>query len=59
MEPTILRDVPRTSRLFREEVFGPVLIVNTFESEADAVREANDTEFGLFGTSVVLSLCPR
>ncbi|MEX5269666.1 aldehyde dehydrogenase [Kocuria sabuli] len=47
--PTVLTPSP-DSRVFREEVFGPVLAVVPFEDEADAVRIANDTEYGLSGS---------
>jgi aldehyde dehydrogenase (NAD+) len=47
IEPQLLRDVPPDSRLGREEVFGPVLAAMPFTDEADAVRIANATEFGL------------
>ncbi len=45
--PTVLDDVPRTARLLKEEIFGPVAPVTTFSSEEEAVAEANDTVFGL------------
>lgn len=45
--PTLLRDVPATSRLACEEIFGPVLAAMSFKDEADAVRLANGTPFGL------------
>ncbi len=44
---TVLTDVPAGARILREEVFGPVAPVVTFGSEAEAVRMANDTEYGL------------
>ncbi|MFT4081560.1 MAG: NAD-dependent succinate-semialdehyde dehydrogenase [Nocardioides sp.] len=44
---TVLADVPRDSSLFREEIFGPVLAVTTFETEDEAVAIANETEYGL------------
>ncbi|MEO7796083.1 MAG: aldehyde dehydrogenase family protein [Thermoanaerobaculia bacterium] len=47
LEPTVFVDVPVDSELWREEVFGPVLAVRTFRDEAEAVRLANDTPFGL------------
>ncbi len=47
MSPTIYDNVPRTSRLFREEIFGPVLTVTTFDSDEEALELANDTEYGL------------
>lgn len=46
-EPTILLDVPETARLAREETFGPVAALFRFQTEAHAIRMANDTEFGL------------
>ncbi|MGN6581395.1 MAG: aldehyde dehydrogenase family protein [Bordetella sp.] len=45
--PTLLRDVPVKHRLAQEEVFGPVLSAMPFDNEADAVRVANATEYGL------------
>ena len=48
MEPTILLNVPTSSDAYKEEIFGPVVIVNTFKDEAAALAEANSTEFGLF-----------
>ena len=47
MEPTIFDDVPPSSPLAREEVFGPVLSVMRFKSEAEAVQLANSSELGL------------
>jgi len=46
-EPTILGDALPGMRIAKEEVFGPVAPVFRFKTEADAVRMANDTEFGL------------
>ncbi|WP_042301475.1 aldehyde dehydrogenase family protein [Paraburkholderia kururiensis] len=45
--PTLLRDVPASHRLAREEVFGPVLAAMPFESEDEAVALANGTAYGL------------
>jgi succinate-semialdehyde dehydrogenase / glutarate-semialdehyde dehydrogenase len=45
--PTVLTGVPRTSRMWREEIFGPVAPVYTFSSEAEATSMANDTDSGL------------
>ena len=50
--PTILTDVKPQSEIVTEEVFGPVLTVQTFASEAEAVAMANDTRFGLAATVV-------
>ncbi len=46
-EPTVLTEVAAGSDILREEIFGPVLAIATFEAEEDAVRLANDTEYGL------------
>ena len=45
--PSLLTNVPDSSVLAREEVFGPVLVALEFDGEADAVAIANDTEYGL------------
>ncbi len=45
--PTLLRDVPIDHRLACDEVFGPVLAAMPFDEEADAVRLANATDYGL------------
>ncbi|KAH8892190.1 aldehyde dehydrogenase [Thozetella sp. PMI_491] len=50
VEPTILVNVPQDSDAYKEEIFGPVVIVNTFKDEAEALAEANATEFGLFSS---------
>ncbi len=46
-EPTVLADVPTDAEMAREEIFGPVAPVTTFRTDAEAVRLANDTEYGL------------
>ena len=45
--PTVLTDVPADARLLREEIFGPVAPIVAFDSEDEAVLQANDTEYGL------------
>ncbi len=47
MEPTIVTGVEPAHRLFREEVFGPVLAVTSFKDESEALRLANATDYGL------------
>jgi acyl-CoA reductase-like NAD-dependent aldehyde dehydrogenase len=47
VRPTILADVPATSRAVREEIFGPVLCVTSFHDVDEAIRLANDTPYGL------------
>ncbi|MER6350899.1 aldehyde dehydrogenase [Streptomyces sp. NPDC001634] len=48
--PTLLTDVAQDSEIVQEEVFGPVLTLQTFATEEEAVRLANDTRFGLAAT---------
>ena len=45
--PTILRNVPRSARIFSEEIFGPVAPIFRFTSEEEAIAMANDTPYGL------------
>ncbi len=47
VEPTIFAGAAATARIAREEVFGPVLSVGSFEDEAEAIALANDSEYGL------------
>jgi betaine-aldehyde dehydrogenase len=47
LEPTIITDMAENSFVWREEIFGPVVCVKSFETEADAIRLANDSRFGL------------
>jgi betaine-aldehyde dehydrogenase len=47
LEPTILTGMAEDSFVWREEIFGPVVCVKPFRDEADAVRMANDSRFGL------------
>ncbi len=46
-EPTVLTDVKPSMKIFKEETFGPVAPLFRFKDEADVIRMANDTEFGL------------
>ena len=47
--PTIFKNVDCNSKIYREEIFGPVLCVETFKTEEEALKMANDTEYGLAG----------
>jgi aldehyde dehydrogenase (NAD+) len=47
--PTVIADVDPASPIAQEEIFGPVLTVNRFFSEAEAIRLANGTQYGLLG----------
>ena len=46
-KPTIFADVTNDKRVAQEEIFGPVLVIIPFEDEADAIKIANDTPYGL------------
>ncbi|MEM5275373.1 aldehyde dehydrogenase [Cupriavidus taiwanensis] len=47
VEPTVVDGVPAQSRLFREEIFGPILSVTTFRATDEAIALANDSVYGL------------
>ena len=47
VKPTIFADVSNDMRIAQEEIFGPVLVIIPFEDEADAIKIANDTPYGL------------
>ena len=48
-QPTLLADVDNSMTIAREEIFGPVLVVIPYDDDADAIRIANDSIFGLSG----------
>lgn len=50
VEPTVFADVDNNDRLAREEVFGPVIALIPFDDDEDAVRIANDSNYGLGGS---------
>ena len=52
LAPTLYRDVPVESRLWKEEIFGPVLCGHSVTSDAEAIRLANDSDFGLAATVI-------
>ena len=45
--PTVFADLPQDARIAREEIFGPVVVAQSFDTLDDAVRLANDSAFGL------------
>ena len=49
IEPTCFADVTNDMRIAQEEIFGPVLVVIPFEDDEDAIRIANDSDYGLGG----------
>jgi acyl-CoA reductase-like NAD-dependent aldehyde dehydrogenase len=48
VEPTLLAEVRSDMRVAREEIFGPVIVVETFDDDEQAIRLANDSDFGLY-----------
>ena len=52
IRPTVFTDVPLSSALWNEEIFGPVLCVRRFATEAEAIALANDSDFGLVASVV-------
>ena len=52
LAPTLYRDVPVESRLWKEEIFGPVLCGRSVASEAEAIQLANDSDYGLAATVI-------
>ena len=49
VKPTVFADVTPDMTIFREEIFGPVLTITTYETEEEAITLANDSEYGLSG----------
>jgi acyl-CoA reductase-like NAD-dependent aldehyde dehydrogenase len=49
VRPTVFSDVTPEMTIAREEIFGPVLVIQPYDDEDDAVRIANDSEYGLAG----------
>jgi betaine-aldehyde dehydrogenase len=47
VEPTVFADVPTDAWIWKEEIFGPVVCVNPFDTEDQAIGEANDSRYGL------------
>jgi betaine-aldehyde dehydrogenase len=52
LSPTVFRDVPLETAIWREEIFGPVACLRSFSTDQEAVAVANDTEYGLVATIV-------
>jgi aldehyde dehydrogenase (NAD+) len=50
VHPVIFTDEPEDSRIMKEEIFGPVVVINTFKTEDEVIAKANDTEFGLYAS---------
>ncbi|PKH22211.1 aldehyde dehydrogenase [Enterobacterales bacterium CwR94] len=56
VQPTVIDNVRPDSRLFREEIFGPVLCITPFDTQAEAIALANDTPYGLAASVYTQSL---
>ncbi|RMZ80121.1 hypothetical protein DV737_g3165, partial [Chaetothyriales sp. CBS 132003] len=54
VEPTVLLNPNLNSKLYRDEIFGPVIVVRTFKDEEEAIKLANDSTYGL-GSSIYTS----
>jgi acyl-CoA reductase-like NAD-dependent aldehyde dehydrogenase len=50
LAPTVLLDVAKNDRCWREEIFGPVVCITAFDDEAQMLREVNDSPYGLSGS---------
>ncbi|KIX02224.1 uncharacterized protein Z518_08163 [Rhinocladiella mackenziei CBS 650.93] len=50
VEPTIIANAPEDSKVMKEEIFGPVVCINTFTDEAEVLKRANGTEYGLYAS---------
>jgi len=56
IQPTIILNPEEQSTVMREEIFGPVVCVRPFETEEEALRLANDTEYGLYASAYTKDL---
>ena len=59
IEPTIFLDPPSDSTIYKDEIFGPVLIFKTFKTEEEVIQMANDTSYGLAGQLNWIPLLPH
>lgn len=50
MRPTVIADLPESSRCVQEEIFGPVVTISSFESEEEVLQKANGVKYGLSAT---------
>jgi acyl-CoA reductase-like NAD-dependent aldehyde dehydrogenase len=50
VKPTIFVNAPEDARIVKEEIFGPVVVVNTFSTEEEVMMKANDSEYGLYAS---------
>jgi acyl-CoA reductase-like NAD-dependent aldehyde dehydrogenase len=57
IEPTIITGQEETGKLMKEEIFGPVVAINVFKTEKEAIAKAVDSEFGLFFLALPGQFC--
>ncbi len=50
MPPTVFLHTPEDALVMKEEIFGPVVNINTFKTEEEVIAKANDSEFGLYSS---------
>jgi len=50
IQPTLFLNPSKEATIYKQEIFGPVMMIKTFKSEEEAIEMANDTEFGLFAS---------
>lgn len=50
IRPVVFTDVPENAKIMKEEIFGSVAVINSFETEEEAVEKANDSEYGLYAS---------
>lgn len=50
VQPTIFLNPDKTAKIYKEEIFGPVVTISVFDTEEEAIELANDTTYGLSGT---------
>ena len=50
ISPTIFTETPEDAKIMKEEIFGPVVNINTFKTEQEVIQKANDTDFGLYAS---------
>ncbi|KAJ5526845.1 hypothetical protein N7513_011004 [Penicillium frequentans] len=50
VKPTVFEELAENSRVIKEEIFGPVVALQSFQNEEEVIRKANDTEFGLYAS---------
>ncbi|PYH95037.1 aldehyde dehydrogenase [Aspergillus ellipticus CBS 707.79] len=50
IKPTVFENMPEDAQIMKEEVFGPVVVINTFKTEDEVLQKANDSEYGLYAS---------